>query len=125
MNYLLLFLLISYGALSSLFAQQEESLKRLEAHYSDLDYENVVLLADSILIAFDDLEPDTYVKVNEIKAVSLFALNKKAEARSAFIAILKADINYQPDPLDISPKIIDFFEEVKKDYELIIASEDN
>ena len=51
-----------------------------------------------------------------MKAVSHYSLNQESQAKSSFVEILKIDENHELNPSDVSPKIVQLFEETKSQF---------
>ncbi len=100
---------------STLFAQHEEIMKKIASDFEAFDYPNVIRLADSLLV---NSKPDTtsYIELNYYKAVAHYTMSEIDLARKSFISILQTNKDYKPDPIRTSPKIIDFFNGVKRDF---------
>jgi len=60
-----------------------------------------------------------------MKAVSHYTLAEEKEARRCFQEIVLREEDFSPDPKNISPKIIHFFEEVKKDFQQKTVVQEN
>ena len=85
--------------------------------FDALDYENTVKALDSAIGAIEArptpeakrLLPSAY----EMRARSLFGLNKQPDARADFVSLLKVEPAYQLTG-QVSPRILEVFEEVSK-----------
>ncbi len=101
---------------SASFAQTKITFNKIITDYQYNRYELAAEETELFIKQRKEISSDTLITLLEINAVSNFALAKKDKARSSFFKILKINENYSPDPKLISPKIIRFFEGVKKDY---------
>ena len=87
------------------------------ASFDQLDYENTVKALDSAIGAIEArptpeakrLLPSAY----EMRARSLFGLNKMPEARADFVSLLKTEPGYQLTG-QVSPRIVALYDEVAK-----------
>ena len=90
---------------------------RRAPRFDQLDYENTVKALDSAIGAIEArptpeakrLLPSAY----EMRARSLFGLDKMPEARADFVSLLKIDPGYQLTG-QVSPRIMALFDEVAK-----------
>lgn len=111
--YLVMFFVVS--SLATLYAQNpaEQTLERLQLHYSALDFTQVISLGDSLLNSGIVLPPEEGIVLHEILALAAYNLGDFDLARGHFLSVLSLNPRFQPDPGEVSPKIIRFFEEVK------------
>lgn len=108
-NFLLTFLFATI-----LFAQTN-SLQDIKKLYEDYEYEKVIQQSTSLLN--DSQLPDSIkIDLYFMRAVSFFAIGNENLAKANFENILKLNKNFTPDLTKLSPKIINFFDEVKKEY---------
>lgn len=92
-------------------------IDQARASLDQLDYENTVKALDSAIGAIEArptpeakrLLPSAY----EMRARSLFGLNKMPEARADFVSLLKTDPGYQLTG-QLSPRILTLYDEVAK-----------
>jgi hypothetical protein len=99
---------------SSFFAQ-EITYNRVKNEFDSFQYEKVIKSSDELLtkgILSDSLTIDVYV----MRAVAFYSVGDDASTRKSFESILKIKRNFNPDPAQISPKLISLFGEVKADY---------
>ena len=104
-------------------AAQEKNIIQLENEFQSFNYRNVINLADEILKEKTFFTNDELQQIYLLKGISQFSLNDERGARESFIELLKIDENYKPDPVEVSPKIIRFFEDVKNEYLQIMEEE--
>ena len=102
---------------------QEATLEDVKKSLSEFNYRQVIDLSDQILTGSDTLSEDLLVKIFSMKAVAYYSLGQTSDARRSFIDILKINDDYKPDPAEISPKIIGFFNDVKQEYLSIIEKQ--
>ena len=92
-------------------------IDQARASFDQLDYENTVKALDSAIGAIEArptpeakrLLPSAY----EMRARSLFGLNKQPEARADFVSLLKTEPGYQLTG-QVSPRIMTLYDEVAK-----------
>ncbi len=100
---------------NSFLAQGKVSVRDIILKYESLEYDEVVSLAENILKT-RNLSKSEMIEVYTMKAVSHYALSQESESKNSFIEILKLDRNFSPDPVNVSPKIISLFNEVKEEF---------
>ncbi len=83
--------------------------------YERLDYDTAERRAREALTAYDAFSADQLVEVHTTLGLILHARNEPLEARAQFAAALSLDPSLELDPLLVSPKTMDFFEEIKAD----------
>lgn len=97
-----------------LFAQTN-SLQEIKKLYDDYEYEKVIQQSNELLN--DSQLPDSLkIDIYFMRAVSFFAIGNENLAKANFENIFQINKNYTPDLTKLSPKIINFFNEVKKGY---------
>jgi len=84
--------------------------------FRDFEYRQVIEDASVLLQSREKFSNPGLIEIYRMKGISHFALLDDSEARLCFIEILKIDTSYTPDPSFNSPKIINFFEDVKNEY---------
>ena len=111
---LLISLLIACFAVSSLPAQNvKKEIESLENQFKNFQYSQVIekgkfLLADRFTTRADSLE------IYKFMLSSAYALNDTTLAKTIIQDILHTDPKFTLNPLEISPKIIEFFNIVKR-----------
>ena len=81
--------------------------------YGRLDYTTAERRAREALASFDAFSADQLVEVHTTLALILYARNEPLEAREQFEAALSLNPSLDLDPLLVSPKTLEFFEEIK------------
>lgn len=102
-----LFLCLS-GVLST-----QDALKELGELYYECYYESVIQKADSLLAEDIDMDKDTSIKLHKLIGFSYVALDENDKAKEEFRRMLELDSTISLDPLKVSPKIVQVFEEVR------------
>ncbi len=92
-------------------------LRSMEDAVARLDYETAEARAREALARFDALTPDQLVTVHTTLGVLLHARNEPIEARRQFELALSLRPALTLDPVLVSPKTLQFFEEVKAEME--------
>ncbi len=105
-------LLVQFG-----FGQQVPSkLDSLQQAFASFEYKKVVQLADQLLRQQNGLTLQQRLEILREKAIAHYILDQNQMATLTFIQILKLKPDYELDSLRNSPKIIRFFQTVKKNF---------
>jgi hypothetical protein len=107
----ILFLLVG---ISASFAQ-EISYTTVKSEFDSFQYENMIK-SSSLLLAKGILSDSLAIDVHMMRAVAFYSMGNDISTRNNFESILKIRRNFNPDPAQISPKLISLFGEVKADY---------
>lgn len=98
---------------TSLFAQT--NINEVKKLYEEYEYEKVIQLSSSLIN--DNQIPDSIkVEIFFMRAVSFFAIGNENQARLNYENLLNINKNFSPDATKLSPKILTFFDEVKKEF---------
>lgn len=103
-----------------LFPQIENAYTdSLKLKLKNFEYLEAIKFADSCLNTANDLRLETLAEIYLLRAISNYSLGNEAESRVDFINILKIKLDFKPDPLFTSPKIVSFYENVRNEYLLL------
>ncbi|MFC2084467.1 hypothetical protein ACFLS9_05375 [Bacteroidota bacterium] len=114
MKFFVLFISILYSGFS--LAQNLSTLKVLKEKYESFEYDSVIVIANDILTNIDTINNSQRIEIYTYISLAHYALGNNEAAKSSFTVILSIDKNYQLDPTAVSPKIITFYNEVRKTY---------
>ncbi len=105
-------------ALSGVQAQQADSRRPLKVKrlYDTLHFEEAVKSGRALLGSARSLDRDELSLIHRYMAYSFFNLSKQDSARIHFLTLLSLNPKTELDIVRTSPKIIDFFEQVRKEY---------
>ena len=99
------------------FAQHlNDAVEVVAIPFKSFRYSEVIATADSILSQDSLLTSPNLIEISRMKAISHFSLAEELFARNCFNDILKIDPKFKLDPVQNSPKIISFFNQIKLDY---------
>ncbi len=115
------FLLLITFIFIPLFAQNEPRIEQIEEAFRSNDYSRAIELAGLYLSANNNISENTALRLHEIRAVSFYSIAERDSAKNSFFEILEIDQNYSPNPSNISPKIIRFFNEIKNDFDRVMS----
>ncbi len=90
------------------------AIQQLENAYRSLEFEKVIQEGRKLLHKSGTLSPHQLAKIHEQMALSFFSLGQLDSSRSHFLSVLSVDPNWKLDPIYVSPKIIAFFEQLKR-----------
>ncbi len=93
------------------WGQVDHGLDAIWEAYQQFEYAAARELAKAALDAYDD--PANLAEVHVILGLISFSENRALEAHLQFREALRLNRNVELDPLLVSPKILDFFEEVR------------
>lgn len=110
------FLIAGWALLAGVPAAQPDAaglLRAMQDAYARFDYETAEQRAREALDAYDALSPDHLVQVHTTLGLLLHARNEPLEAEEHFAAALSLDPDLALDPVLVSPKTLEFFDEVR------------
>lgn len=111
-----LFLLFLFAIPSVLFAQLSPGeIAQLDEKYRNFEYSEVIKLADELL-KIPAISSEDSVQILTIKAASCYSINLLIESSLSYVSILKINKFFTLDNSIWSPKIVEFFNEIKRDY---------
>ena len=102
---------------------QEVTINDIKESLETFNYESVVDLSNQLLTSYDSLSEVDLINILTMKAVAHYSLGQESGARMTFLEILKINKDYILNPVEISPKIISFFDQVKFEYESLLVEE--
>jgi len=91
-------------------------LEIMDKHFRNFEYEKVISLADSLLVHKDNLNQQQLLSVYRMRALSNYSHLHMNLALKDFIEILKINPAFSLDPVQTSPKILTFFNEIKSNF---------
>jgi hypothetical protein len=108
-------LLLSAGLITILCAQSGQSgLTVLQDKYKSFDYSGVIKSGD-LMLNSGNLSRGDSLEIFRLQGLSYYSLADMPGALRCFISILRISPNYQLQPRDNPPKVIDFFNEIRLD----------
>ncbi len=98
-------------------AQDEETLllEEIRNAYNQLNYTEASIKANSALDHYERFTPAQLTEIHKILALIYYSQNNTVEARKHFESALDLTPDLELDPLFISPKILNFFDQIKKE----------
>jgi tetratricopeptide (TPR) repeat protein len=112
-----------WGLILLFFLFTQFSLKAQPAHsralqvqqlYESLQFEKAIDLSHQLLRTPQKFTKDDLLLIHQFTAYAFFNLGKPDSARKHFVTILAMDPNYQLDSVTTSPKIVRYFNDLKR-----------
>jgi hypothetical protein len=103
----------------SLASAQEAAgdLRLLIDKFRAFDYHAVIAMAESLFVHNKSLPPVQVIEIYRMKAIAHYTLSQTEAAQAGFAAILEIDSTFALDTLQNSPKIVDFYQQVKSQFQ--------
>jgi tetratricopeptide (TPR) repeat protein len=89
-------------------------IEEIQAAYNQLNYPEAEIKAQAALSNFQRYSPTQLTEIHKILGLIYFSQNKEDDARLQFENALSLSPELKLDPLFVSPKIVEFFEDIKK-----------
>ncbi|MBN1998661.1 hypothetical protein JW935_13965 [candidate division KSB1 bacterium] len=99
--------------LTSVLHMNAVELDVVDEKFKNFDYPAVILLADSLLNGSEKLSNEQKLTLYQLKGISFFSLLEMQQSLACFSEILKIDPGHTMDPVQTSPKILAFFNQIK------------
>lgn len=97
-------------------------IMQLKFYYDTFEFDKVISAGNTALKSGRELASDKLEFLHQYMALSFYNTAQLDSARGHFLSLLSLDPDRELDPVNISPKIIDFFNEIKKDYQALVTS---
>jgi hypothetical protein len=107
----LIFTLILSVSIYSLFASNGQ-IDQLHSHFQNCEYKKAIELAE-VILKNQSLTKSERTEIFIIKGVAEYSSKKFLDARLTFIELLILDGSITLNSKEVSPKIVDFFNELK------------
>ena len=113
-RYLLFLVILLLCVIQPVFAQVDNTdLESLSQSFKNFDYERVIRKSDRILQNKENLSSEQLISVYKYRALAHYSLTQMDLALRDFIDILNIDPGYNLDPMTTSPKIINYFNQIR------------
>ncbi len=89
---------------------------KIRQNFKNFDYRSVIDSSNVLLRNTADLDTADILELHRLSAVAYFSTTRMDSALLGFIELLKIDPSYELDKRENSPRIIDFFNEIKRNY---------
>ncbi|MCB0285708.1 MAG: DUF5683 domain-containing protein [Calditrichia bacterium] len=123
----IIFLLLPLLLCKNLFAQPvSNSVNQLKQLYENVEFESAITKGNELLkLPGNALSPDELAVVHRYMAFSFFNLGDQDSARVHFLSLLSLQPDLELNPAETSPKIIDFFQQLKEEFRSISQQEND
>lgn len=112
-EFMLIVLLICLSFSSS---QGQAELTIIEQQFKKFQYDSVIVMSERTLASDKNLATETKIEIYRMKAISHYSLSQLNSSFNCFVEILKLDANFHLDESTTSPKIVRFFDDIKKGF---------
>lgn len=85
----------------------------LQTYLQNFEYEKIVRAATPLLEQPEALSVSDRIELYRLKGMAHYSLIEMDQAMTSFIALLQLDPDYEMDPVKTSPKILNFFNQIK------------
>ena len=106
------YLLMPFSALAQ--TSERFLLEEIRSAYNQLNYAEAEIKAQAALKEYRRFTLTQLTEIHQILALIYFSQNKVEDAREHFEDALSLTPSLEMDPVLVSPKIVDFFEEIKQ-----------
>ena len=115
MKIVLLNFLLAFPFFLRINAQDSVTVQDVRTAYESFQYRSVIQFSETLLLQEKKLSKEDLITIYVMKAVAHFSLSEEEAARQSFVKLLLIQSDYELDPIEISPKIVSFFERIKAD----------
>ncbi len=89
----------------------------MQQHLKNFEYDSVITMSEHLLKEKSSLAASDLVEIYRMKAIAHYSLLEMNAALYSFVEILKIDPEFSLDPVQTSPKIVKFFNEIKNNFQ--------
>jgi hypothetical protein len=100
---------------------QSPDLKRARDRFEFGSFAEAAGTIRAWLAEHPDASGDDAIEAYRMLGISELKLGDAPQARAAFVSLLSLDPDYALDPFLVEPKVVEFFEQVKKEHEPALA----
>ena len=104
----------------NLYSQSINKTELLQYYYETFQYQKVIEKSDSLIASEDSINEKALLDIYVLKAASYFTLGEMPDSRKTFVDILKIDSNYELDNAQFSPKLQEYFNNIKSEFQDIL-----
>lgn len=109
------YFIVLFFVFSLAFGQNKEVLK-MQMFYDELEFEKCIDQGTLALQNSKQMKLKDIALVHQYLALAYFELGKTDSSRFHFESLLNIVPDFKPDPVKYSPKLIRFFNQIKKEY---------
>ena len=117
----LCFFLVIFSGLSMTAQQSNSPVEKLAGLYESVLFEQVIEMGDSLLHqSKQPLSADDYLHIHRYLGLAHYNLGNEDSARVHFLSMLSLNPAAELDPVNTSPKILNFFEQIRSEYRVLL-----
>jgi len=117
MNYMRMLFIFILAVSSRTYAQSDSlTVNEIRNKFKSFKYAEVVSVTEDFISGRKALSRKKLLEILELRAISFYSLGNIKSSLSTFIKILENDPDFQLNPQTTSPKIIEFFEEIRANF---------
>lgn len=90
------------------------TVAQIRESFNNLNFARTIELSERAIAAYQNYLPEALVQIYQFRAMAFYSTGMEKEAAESFISALSLEPNLTLDPAMVSPKIRNFFDEVKK-----------
>lgn len=113
----LLFSFLLAFQISLMAFEKSDTLKLISDNFEHFNYDSVINIGEKFLSSNPKLEPDLKIDILLKMTISAYSMGNKQASELYILRILKEDPNYQLSDSRVSPKIVEFYDEIKSNIE--------
>lgn len=113
---ILFFLVLNLSRLTYAQTDGNRLLEEIQKAYSELNYTEAEIKAKSVLENYQNFTASQLTEIHKILGLVYYSQNKPAESRRQFELVLSLNPDLSLDPLFVSPKILEFYNQIKDDW---------
>jgi len=91
-------------------------LPEMQSLYRNLNFVEVINTGRQFLQSTKSVPPADLIAITELMALSFYQMGEIDSASTYFLSLLSIDPKHELDPIQTSPKIIQFYEQLKKEF---------
>ncbi len=92
---------------------------QVKHYYDAVAFDKAISLGRELLHSAEKLSPEELAVIHQYLALSFYNIGKLDSSRTHFLSLLSIYPDMELDPVTISPKIIDFFNSLKKEFQTL------
>jgi tetratricopeptide (TPR) repeat protein len=122
-GWLMFQILLALCLVSALRAQTSTAdILQVKFYYDAFEFDNAIAAGNELLKTRGQLASEELEFLHQYLALSFYNTGQLDSARAHFLSLLSINPKLELDPVTVSPKIIDFFNDIRKDYQELSGS---
>jgi hypothetical protein len=90
------------------------TVAQIRESYNNLNFARTIALSERAIAVYQNYPPESLVQIYQYRAMAFYSTDMEQEAAASFTSALSLEPDLKLDPATVSPKIRNFFEDVKK-----------